>query len=87
MSGSADPLNVATRFDVQTEVERLRGELQAEINAELRAMETRLSARIDSVARRIDDIEHRRLMTKAYVFGVVLAGILVAAVHYWPPAP
>jgi len=76
----ADPLNVATRFDVQTEVERLRGELQSEINAELRAMETRLSARID-------DIEHRRLMTKAYVFGVVLAGILVAAVHYWPPAP
>ena len=80
----ADPLNVVTRFDVQTEVERLRGELQSEIKA-LRAELRDLSVRIDGVARRIGDLEHRRLMTKAYVFGLVIAGIIVAAVHYWPP--
>ena len=81
----ADPLNVATRFDVQTEVERLRGELHAEIKA-LRAELREMRARLDGVARRIGELEHRRLMTKAYVFGLVIAGIIVAAVHYWPPA-
>jgi len=65
----------ATRSDVQT----VRSELQAEIKA--------VRVEVREMRARLDLLEHRRLMTKAYVFGVVLAGILVAAVHYWPPAP
>src|SRR5579875_3541867 len=64
--------NVATKADLS----ELRTELKADIAA--------LGNGIDLVERRIDLVEHR-LLTRLGSLVVVLAGLLFAALHYWPP--
>jgi hypothetical protein len=49
----------------------------AAVRADLRELEQRLSARIDLV-------EHR-LITRLGGLVVVVAGLLLAMLHYWPP--
>jgi hypothetical protein len=52
--------------------------------ADLAALEARLNHRIDELDHRIDLIEHR-LMSRLGGLIVVIAGLLFAALHYWPP--
>jgi hypothetical protein len=82
--------NVATKADLS----ELRTELKADIaelgnriallRTELKGDIAALGNRIDLVERRIDLVEHR-LLTRLGSLVVVLAGLLFAALHYWPP--
>jgi hypothetical protein len=68
--------NVATKADLS----ELRAELKADIaatRADLHETQLRLETRIDLV-------EHR-LLTRLGGLAVVLWGLLVAVLHYWPP--
>ena len=47
---------------------------------DLREMEQRLSLRFEQVERRIDG-----MVTRLGAVVVVVAGLLFAALHYWPP--
>lgn len=79
--------NVATKADVQASEARLRGEITA-AEAALRTLvageATRLDAGISGVRADLTLVEHR-LMTRLGGLMVVLAGLLFAALRYWPP--
>jgi hypothetical protein len=64
--------NVATKPDIAL--------LRTELKADLRELELRLDARFEAVGRQID-----RVVTRLGALIVVLAGLLFAALHYWPP--
>jgi hypothetical protein len=51
---------------------------------DLRAAVGALSSRIDQVEHKLELVEHR-LMTRLGGLAAVLAGLIVAALHYWPP--
>lgn len=75
--------NVATKDDLKqveaalrADLERLRADLQrveAGLRAEMQVLEQRLNRRIDS------------MVTRLGALVVVVAGLLFAALHYWPP--
>jgi hypothetical protein len=50
------------------------------VRADIRALELQLQTRFDETDRRID-----RVVTRLGSLIVVLAGLLFAALHYWPP--
>ncbi len=68
--------NVATKADIS----ELRGEtrqVETSLRAEIGRVETSLNGRIDL-------IEHR-LFTRLGSLIVVMAGAVIAGLHYWPP--
>jgi hypothetical protein len=64
--------NVATKPDIAL--------LRTELKADLRELELRFEARFEAMGRQID-----RVVTRLGALVVVLAGLLFAALHYWPP--
>ena len=64
--------NVATKTDVDHAVTTLR--------TEMRELEQRLELRFERLERQID-----RMVVRLGALVVVVAGLLVAAQHYWPP--
>jgi hypothetical protein len=64
--------NVATKADV----EAVRGNLAA--------TEIRLNGQITAVRADLALVEHR-LVTRLGGLAVVLSGLIIAALHYWPP--
>src|SRR5579875_609486 len=75
--------NVATKADLS----ELRTELKAdiaELGNRIALLRTELKGDIAALGNRIDLVE-RRLLTRLGSLVVVLAGLLFAALHYWPP--
>jgi hypothetical protein len=72
--------NVATKQDLQIAVNDLRAEIQLAVK-DLRA-EMQLAVKDLRAEMRL--IEHR-LWTRVGSLVVVVAGLLFAALHYWPP--
>ena len=68
--------NVATKADISA-VRHDIGDSRGQTHAELVQIKTELTARIDLV-------EHR-LFTRLGSLAVVLSGLIVAAMHWWPP--
>lgn len=52
--------------------------------ADVQGAETRLNAQVAAVHADLTLVEHR-LMTRLGALAVVLAGVIVAAIHLWPP--
>jgi hypothetical protein len=68
--------SAATKADVDRVEAALKADI-AEVRHEIAQVRTDLTARIDL-------IEHR-LFTRLGSLAVVLSGLIVAAMHYWPP--
>ena len=68
--------NVATKADVQAS--------EASVRALLAGETGRLNAQIAGVRADLSLAEHR-LFTRLGGLAVVLSGIIIAALHYWPP--
>jgi hypothetical protein len=64
--------NVATKGDVAT------------VNADLQRVEAALKADLQALDSKIELVKHQ-LITRLGGLMVVLAGLLFAALHYWPP--
>ena len=64
--------NVATKADLS--------ELRADVKADIAAV----GADLQRLEARLDLVEHR-LLTRLGGLAVVLWGLLVAVLHYWPP--
>ena len=67
--------NVATKQDIAAVNARI--DL---VRADLAALEQRLAVRFEQTERRIDG-----MVTRLGALVVVVAGLLFAALHYWPP--
>jgi len=75
--------NVATKADLERLEAGLRVDLErieAGLRAELRTLEQRLELRFEKGDRRIDG-----MVTRLGAVIVIVAGLLFAALHYWPP--
>jgi hypothetical protein len=75
--------NVATKADVQACETAVRGDL-AGLRHDLQSSEARLDTKIMAVRADLTLVEHR-LLTRLGGLMVVLAGLLFAALRYWPP--
>ena len=75
--------NVATKADVQASETALKADGQA-LRYDLQASEARLDVKITAVRADLALVEHR-LMTRLGGLAVVLAGAIIAGLHYWPP--
>jgi hypothetical protein len=64
--------NVATKADV------------AGVRSDLATIRSELKAEVAQVASKLELVEHR-MLTRLGGLSVVLFGLLVAAMHYWPP--
>jgi hypothetical protein len=79
--------NVATKADVQA----LGAEVKAEITAQVGSVRSLLAsetARLDTRIERLDaavKAQPNAIMLRLGTLMVVLTGIIVAALHYWPP--
>ena len=75
--------NVATKADVQASEAALRADILA-LRHDLQSSEARLNARVAGVRADLALVEHR-LLTRLGGVAVVLAGIIIAVLHYWQP--
>jgi hypothetical protein len=64
--------NVATKADIAT------------VNADLRRVEAAVKADLQALDGRLELVKHQ-LITRLGGLMAVLAGLLFAALHYWPP--
>jgi hypothetical protein len=79
--------NVATKADVQASEAALRGAIQAS-EASVRALLASETARLDTRIERLDataKAQPNAIMLRLGTLMVVLSGIVLAALHYWPP--
>lgn len=101
IAGEVDELireNVATKADItllraeiKADITAVRTELKAdiaavrtELKAGIAAVRTELKADIAAVRAELDLVRHQ-LITRLGGLVVVVAGLLFAALHYWPP--
>jgi hypothetical protein len=86
--------NVATKADVQASEAAIRGDLrtvEAALRSEIVAVRSALAsetARLDTRIERLDaKVEQigSRTFNRLGSLMVVLSGIIIAAMHYWPP--
>ncbi len=83
--------NVATKADVQASDAALRTELKSDIAAARSALASEI-ARLDTMVERLDakvgqigSRNFNRLGALTVVVAIVVAVVLFAALHYWPP--
>jgi hypothetical protein len=79
--------NVATKADVQASEAAIRGELRTEV-ASVRALLASETSRLDTRIERLDaKVEQigSRTFNRLGALVVVVAGLLFAALHAWPP--
>ena len=75
--------NVATKQDLQHLEVALKADVAA-VNADLQRVEAALRADLQRLDSKVQVISHQ-LLTRLGGLMVVLAGLLFAALHYWPP--
>jgi hypothetical protein len=79
IAGEIDELireNVATKADITL--------LRTELKADIAAVRTEVKADVAAVRAELDLVKHQ-LITRLGGLVVVVAGLLFAALHYWPP--
>ncbi len=77
--------NVATKADLRELEQRLDLRFE-QLDRRIDGVERQADLRSEGLERRIDGVEHR-LIARLGSLIVAFAGLLFAALHYWPPHP